>query len=683
MTKLLKISGRTLLVLFEWLVILLIFVAFTIRSYRVQTYIAKQVASYLSAELDAEINIGKVDILYPDRLALDDFIMFDQSGDTLFAGETVFVTLENFDITKQKYDIRKVFIENGYVHIQKDTAGIMNLQYLKDYFSSDKPKTSNNKNLTFNIKEVGLSNCTFRYDDNRKEKIKRGVDYFHLFASNIDCTIDDITLSKYTIQGNVSGLSANERSGFKLKELKALSTISRKGVYLSDLNVKTDKSNITSSKFNMITNHFNDFKHFLDSVHLEARIDKSIISMEDVAYFGHPLYGMNELVTIETNINQTVNNLKISNLDLRIKDKTHIKGTINLPNFKKLEDEVVSERLNYAYIDLEELRKLKLPDSSPYEFIPLTPEINRLDYVSTKNLLFKYNKEDFSINFDDIKTDLGRVQLAQELLLTKSSDSDSYLFNQSNSELSTIIINEFNLGAFINNSTLGIVSGELSTSGEVFGTKDIRFNEITGLIDHFEYLNYPYTNISIDNGSFANKVIQGSITVNDQNLKLAYEGKIDLKGNKTRIRDAELDILGFTTSNAKLNSSFFEIKMTGNNLNNFDGTVTTKEFVYTEKDKELRIDNLSVNIDRGEKEDIFKITSSTIANAEIKGKMDFNHLWGDMNYQFSRVFPALYSKEPDPAREHLNDFFTYNINVINIDEFLAIFSPDLCVAQQT
>jgi hypothetical protein len=64
MSKLLKIIGRIAGISAEWILILFLFFAFAIRTYPVQTFIAQKVASYLSSELQAEIKLEALEVIF-------------------------------------------------------------------------------------------------------------------------------------------------------------------------------------------------------------------------------------------------------------------------------------------------------------------------------------------------------------------------------------------------------------------------------------------------------------------------------------------------------------------------------------------------------------------------------------------------------------------------------------------
>ena len=299
-----KISGRSLGILLEWTLILIIAFAFAIRTSPVQTYLAQKAAAYLSAELGTTVKIDKVAIIFFDEVALDGFLMLDQQGDSLFAAETIFATVDQIRLSDNYYKIGKLQLDGGYGHIQKNSTGEINLKFLKDYFTSDKKKKK--RTLEFAITSIELNDAHFIYDDHRKTPTTFGVDYYHLDAHNINGTIDGISILNKDIKATITNLTASDKSGFKLKNLSTSANLSGDGVFLSNLHLTTDKSKINAPKFNLVTSSYSDFYHFIDSVNFDAKISKSQVSMEDVALFGTALEGMDETITLKTNISKKV-----------------------------------------------------------------------------------------------------------------------------------------------------------------------------------------------------------------------------------------------------------------------------------------------------------------------------------------------------------------------------------------
>ncbi|MFT5859782.1 MAG: hypothetical protein ACI865_001886 [Flavobacteriaceae bacterium] len=684
MAKLMKISGRSLGILLEWSLMLIIAFAFAIRTSPVQTYIAQKAASYLSDELGTTVKIDKVAIIFFDELALDGFLMLDQQGDSLFAAETVFATIDAMRLSDNYFKIGKLKLDGGYGHVQKNAAGELNLKFLTEYFSSDKKKKK--KKIEFAITTVELKNTHFIYDDHRKEPTTFGVDYFHIDADKINGTIDEISIKNKDITANIKNLTASEKSGLKLKNLSAEADLSGKGVYLSKLNLTTNKSRLAAPKFNLLTNYYSDFYQFIDSVSFDAKITESLVSMEDVALFGTALEGMDEMITFKTNISKKVNDLKLSELDIQIKEKTRIRGTLNLVNFKELQSATFDEQLDYAYVDIDELEKIKLPKSASSDYLSLDASVKRLSYFDAKDLTLKGTYSKFVLALAHVQTALGSAKMDRGMLFTQSKKQDSYYFSRYGSDVYDIKVEHFNLGGFLANSDLGEVDGTLLIAGQAFSPTKIMFNDIDGKFTRFDLMNYAYSNTTIDNGTFKNNIFDANISINDPNLTLEFDGSIDLNGTQNmtfdaKVSQAALDQLGFTNTQASL-ATTIQINLNGNNVNNYDGEIIIDSFSYIENSKEIVMPHLELAVERSEEEDKFTI-HSTIAEVDIRGKLDFNHIWNHVNFQMSKILPALYTGDTDDFEQHLEDEFTFAAEVKEANELLAIFAPGLNVTNGT
>ena len=372
MTKLLKILGRSIGIIFEWLLIVVILFLFLIRTSPVQTFLAQKATDYLSKELNVDVQIEKVSILFPSELAFDGFLMLDEENDTLFAAKTVFAKISTYDLAKKSFEISELELDEGYVHLKRNKQGLFNYQFIRDRFSSKKKKS----NVTINTKRIILSETTFKYDDERYERKDFGVDYFHLVATKINAVIEDVYIDKGIYIGTIQSLSLHEKADFDLKNFAAQVKVSKEGAYLTDLTILTDKSSIYAPRFNMISEEFTDFKAFVDKVKFDAQINTSQVSLEDAALFAPILRGMEDQVKISTLVKKEVKNLRLEKLILRIKDKTHIEGTINIPDYRNLKSGFFQEKIDYAHIDLKELQEIKMPLSYSNDYIELSPELN-------------------------------------------------------------------------------------------------------------------------------------------------------------------------------------------------------------------------------------------------------------------------------------------------------------------
>lgn len=325
MVKLLKILGRSTGVILEWILILIIILAFAIRLPQFQTYLAHKVTEYFSRELKTTISIKEVEILFFDRVALDGVLILDLQNDTIASVKTLYATLESVNFDKNYIHLRKAVLEKGVVHINRDKKdGEYNYQFIADYFSG-KRKTTGKKPIDLKLKKLGLEDVNLKYDDFRKEYSKYGVDFDHIHLRHVYLYADDLSSEAGVLKADIKNITALEKSGFTLNKFKANATLSEKGLKLDKLYINTPMSDIKANKLHILMNGYDDLQTAVDSVSFDADILQSKVSLKDASYFVPQLEGMDQEIRIKTKVSNKVNNLTLSDLELHTGKYTVVK----------------------------------------------------------------------------------------------------------------------------------------------------------------------------------------------------------------------------------------------------------------------------------------------------------------------------------------------------------------------
>jgi len=685
MTKLLKIIRQLIGILLEWVLILIILFAFAIRTPSFQTYLAQKATTYLSKELNTEIKIDQVAIIFFDEVALDGVLLKTPEKDTLIAAKRIYIGIKDWSLTNINFKLKNVDVEEATIHLTRDEAGDFNYQFLIDYFGSKKKKKKKAVNLYAD--RITLTNSIFTYDDNRKEKRKKGVDYFHINASHINLNVTNFKMIGQVYSGDITHLDCYEKSGFKLNELMTSTIVSKDGIFLSNLKIKSPGTTIESKKFNMLSTGFTDFRTFVDSVKFDARIDRSSVSLKEAALFAYILDGMEDTVQLTTNISKFSKNLHLTKFNLKFGKKSQVKGTLNIPDYRAIASSFIHEKLDYVYIDIDELKKLKMPKVSGMEYISIEKTIDRLRYFEAEDTRLDGFTSQFVVASDIVKTALGNIRMDNGIMFTENQANRSYLFEKSGASDYDVKIENFDLGKLIASKEIGKIDGTFFLSGEAFSTSNIQFNSIEGHVNEFDYLNYPYSHITIVEGTLIDDRFTGKIDVKDDNLDMAYDGFIDFKNElhllfTVDIEEALLEKLNLTDKDVKM-SSIFEIDLTGKNPNDFRGTVLVEHFVFEEGNKKVEVPELLLEISRSNEFDVFNITSDII-NANIKGKLNVNTIANHVARKANSLFPGFfknYAFKKTPAEDKNNFDFTISLN--NTDDLLSIFYPDLKIAEGT
>jgi hypothetical protein len=317
MSKLMKFIGRFFAIVVDLVLIFFIVFAFAIRTSSVQTYLAQKATAFLSDELKTKMHIQEVAFVFFDRLALKGVYVEDQQGEVLGDIKTLHVRLDALDLANNKITIAAVELEEGDVHIQRDSlTGDYNYWFIQDYFDTG-PSTTKKEPIGLAIKTIRLTDVHFRYDDNRKSYSTYGMDWDHLDFENVNLLADNIAINGNDVSCEVKNLSTKEKSGFMLDKLSTKAVIIQKGIYLDDLKIKTPFSNVSFDKMNLKMNQLPDVYTFEDSVTFDAKILPSRVSLKDVSYFASALEGMDQMVNLSGHVTRKVKDLRVSNMDLR------------------------------------------------------------------------------------------------------------------------------------------------------------------------------------------------------------------------------------------------------------------------------------------------------------------------------------------------------------------------------
>src|SRR5690554_5223188 len=194
MTKLLKILGNFTYILVEIVMILLITLAFLIRTSSFQTYLAHKSTNYLSQIIDSKVTIGKVDIAFFDKIYFDQLYVADQHQDTLAYIDELYVNYSLYGMLSLQFNVDNVEIRNVRFSLKRyEGEEKLNLQFLIDAFKPREPKKKKT-DFVLNVKKMNLVDAHFSYHDENKIPTEFGVDFSNLDVKNIALKASDIVI---------------------------------------------------------------------------------------------------------------------------------------------------------------------------------------------------------------------------------------------------------------------------------------------------------------------------------------------------------------------------------------------------------------------------------------------------------------------------------------------------------
>jgi hypothetical protein len=684
MAKVVKFLGRVIGVTFEWLLLLVLLLAFIVRFPSVQSYFARQATSYLSSELNTTVKVDQLEIVFFDKIALKGLMIKDLNKDTLISVKELVVHLDELKIFKNEFVVKDLTLKKGKLSIQRHKkTGAYNYAFLQDYFTGTEKPKSKSKPIKLDLKHVVLRDFHIKYDDNRKYTLPFGVDYDHLDLKHVQLLASNFKVRGNDLAFSLDKLQFQDRSGMKMNHISAHVSILSKGLHLRNFKVQTAKSNIHFPKFNFNFQDWTAFDSFDDKVFFDVLLAPSTVDLSDVSYFAPELKGMNDRVALSGKITERLRNLTIKEFNLRFGRESFVKGDLILPDFRLGDEGKLNENISSAHISVQDLNRLKMPEG--VNSIQLGKTMDLIAYAQIERLQVIGDLKHMQVRLKQANTAIGSLGLKNPMSLEFLANGVS--LSPVNKDSSFIEFQNLDIAKLSNQSDFGMANGKLRFSGLFSDDGGYELKDISALLSRFDYMGYPYANIRMTEGQIAQEQLNSKIQIKDPNLELDYAGIISLNNTPSyqmelKIHSSELTKLNITHANGVRFFGNINANISGSDYQNLSGNVQTDNLRYEEDGKDVSLDFLNLDFNRKNQSDYINIESSLV-HAKLQGKIDYESVLEDFTRNLSLVFPSLaQTKKSKTIGEGQSDF-TYNIQVSRINNFLEIFVPGMKIADGT
>ncbi|GAB1858370.1 translocation/assembly module TamB domain-containing protein [Flavobacteriaceae bacterium MHTCC 0001] len=548
----------------------------------VQTYLGNYATKRINEEFKTNINIEKIGLQFNGDVELKNIFVEDFKKDTLVSIEELNTSILNF---KTLADGKLVFGDIDIINL------VFNIKTYKDYkdtnldvfvakLEGDNPKKGDGSFL-LSSSDVSVYNGVFRLLDENKETT-RLLELNHL---NINAT--NFLISGSDVSTRINTLSFVEHNGVRVKNLMTNFKYTLTGMTFDKLQINTDKSELRGNLEFLYARE--DLQYFTDKVTLNAAFRGSNVLLDELNAFYNE-FGKRQYAKFSVDLSGTLNDLKAENLLLSTNTNTSLYGDLNFKNlFSKASNDFSMDgtfkKLTSTYTDLKALLPNVLGEAIPSSFDRLGKfTIRGQSKVTATNV-------DADVTID---TELGFIN--SDLSITKINDIDNAVYK------GKLILEDFDLGIFLNDPKVGLTSLDLDVNGRGFVAETIE-TEVSGDVFNLVYNNYNYQKTKVF-GKIANKIFDGILLINDENLKLNFNGLVDFSETvnkydfEAEVDYADLNILNFVKKdsisifksrvNMNMNSSSFDdaygrITFRNTSYRNEHDTYNFKQFKITSR----------------------------------------------------------------------------------------------------
>ncbi len=584
----------------------------------------------------------------------------DYKSDTLIAANR---------ITTSILDIKKVLDGDLLFGTIRADGLYLNLKYYKgskkdtnldkfiELFETGKPST---KPFFMSSDKIILSNSKFLLSD---ENNKVPVD---LSIKSMNGVIKQFKIIGPNVFIDVTKLSFLDANGLFVENVTTTFSYTKKQMRIDKLHLKTRNSFVHG--YVIMNYDRKDMSNFINKVQFDVKIDSSNIATADLNCFYNE-FSKTQHYSVKTKFKGTLNNFKLINLHVKDIKITQIIGNVTFKNIFGKEKDTFSmdgdfEKVASNYTNLTVLLPSILGKNLPSSLKTL----GQFNFKGTTFLTTSFFKTAM-----EMKTELGFIQSNLELSNIKTIDKASYV--------GTLILDNFDLGTFLNRKEVRKVSLDVNVVGKGF-TEQYLKTSFDGTVSKMYYNGYTYTNI-LTKGNFEKPIFNGQIVVNDPNLKMNFLGTIDLnaksnifdfKANIDHANLKKMNILNDSISNFK---GDFDIKIKGNSWDNLEGKVDIKNTAYQNTKDTYKFTDFDVQSSFDDnKVRTISINSPDIVEGKIVGKFHYLQLRKMLENSAGSLYTNYHPNKIDKGQ-----FMKFDFRVNN--KFIDILFPEVAIGKNT
>jgi hypothetical protein len=476
--------------------------------------------------------------------------------------------------------------------------------------------------------KAAITNSTFEFDNMNKPHVAKGLDFNHIWLTDISFKTKTGSVIHDSIGVDVNGLTAVERSGFRINTLTAMVKVTGHEMSLSKLKLETANSSI-NNYLAVTYDELEDFNDFVEKVTLGADFNRAYISLKDINYFAKNLDPVaHNTVYISGKIRGRINDLQGKNIVLSVGNGTILKGDFYTSGLPNINETSLNMRISQFTTSAADIRLI-------YPSTLYPPNFNTLGNIS------------FTGNFDGFLTDF----VTQGKLYTDigSASSDlNFKYNPKTAKSAysgDLALNNFDLGKWFNQSdVLGKISLKttIKGSGVKLETIDAQLN---GNVSSLTVKGYEYQDIKV-NGKVKGKYFSGDLVAKDKYLDADFRGLVDLTEKLPRYN--------FTVS--VRNAQLRDLNLTKDTLN-IRGTVTAN-FIGKKPDDMIGV-IIAQDIFVLHKSDSALVHSITMTSTVMPDKSKHITMLAD-NAEADMQGKFTFSGMPQAIQRYLNYTFTKN-----------------------
>jgi hypothetical protein len=576
----------------------------------------------------------------------------------------LYLQANRVDFNEGLFDIREITIDRPVFRMYKQ-SGLWSQADSTRYWQAVEareradtiPAPPDSTGTILSIKSLKMSNGLLQFYNRKYEPSVDGLfDARDIIVTDLNGSIKNLSFLEDTLRANVE-LTAKERSGLEIKKLLTDFTMTPNLMEFAEMDLQTNESRL-KNYYAMHYRSFDDMEFFIDSVKIEARLQNSIVSMNDIAYFSSTLKDKKQVADLTGMAIGTISDFKINGLDLRT-GKSRLVGSYSMKGLTDIEKTIIQFETPGSQIALNDVAVW-------------APQLLELSNTPVGKL----GVVNYQGNFSGTVYDFTAKGYLHNDLIRLRSDFSLKMDGPGMGYKAVISDAWFDGGKLFAVEKLGTLNFHGVVSSNGFGSKNPI--AIKGDITRWNYAGYEYKDIKADAIYQDNKLTAG-LELNDENLSGDLQTTLDFNKTKQRFNgsgivfNANMKALGFMKDSVVF-SGEFDVDFQGKTIDGFLGHARFYNAKVVRNGKPLNFDSLVLQSDI-DTSGLKRLTlQSNEADAIITGKFNIRDLKNGFQYFLNRYYPAIINA---PKTIVKNQDFSFIIHTRNVEPYLEYLDSSI------
>lgn len=627
----------------------------------VQNRLGKYATNKINQEFGTNINIEKIKLKFNGDVSLNEIYIEDFKQDTLIYMKDLstsivsFKNLYNGKLNFGDIDIDELKFNIVTYHNETNT----NLDVFVAAFDTDTPKEEPSGFL-MTSSDISIKNGTFKLIDDNKEI----PSVLYLFDLNMNAT--NFLISGPDVKTRINQLNFHSERGVSVKQMATNFEYGLDHMDFKNLLILTDNSELRGYlRFDYARE---DLRYFEDKVQISASFKNSEIRLDELNKFYNE-FGTGHQAKIAMDLSGTLNDLKIDNLKYSSNTNTLIDGDILFKNLftdntNDFKMDAYFRNIGSTYSDLITIFPNLLGDAIPTLFDKFGRfSLSGPAYITSTTI------ETNTL----IKTDIGNIKSSLKLNRVDDIDNADYKGN--------LEFTDFNIGVLLDDKNLGNTSFNLDVEGSSFKIDKLRA-KLQGFVYSLNYNNYTYKDIFLS-GSIQNKIYNGIIKINDENIKLHFDGLADVSGRvktfdfNTDVSYANLKALNFVKRDSiGIFKGKVVVSASGSSVDDAYGAIRISETNYLNEYSNYYFNDFEITSTFEKDQRTLSVNSPDIIEGTIVGDFKFT----DIPKLVQNALGSIYTNY-NPFKIENDQYLDFDFIIHN--KIVNVFFKDLRFSEKT